>query len=62
MLAEIHNAAPMTVFAILTGLAAVLSSFIIVDKEPSTQDKDAEKDNKVEDKEENLLHTTENVE
>jgi len=44
MLAEIHNSAPMTLFAVLTGGAAVISSFIILDKEPvkSTSTKDAQ--------------------
>jgi hypothetical protein len=33
MLAEVHSAAPMIVFAVLTGAASVISSFIIVDKD-----------------------------
>ena len=54
MLAEIHNAAPMTVFAVLTGGAAVISSFIIVDKEPE-KGKDSKNGKEDESKEENLL-------
>lgn len=39
MLAEVHNAAPMIVFAILTGAASVISSFIIVEKKDEAKEK-----------------------
>ena len=44
LLAEVKNAAPMTVFAILTGLAAVISTFIIVDKDEETKANPASKE------------------
>ena len=39
MLAEVHSSAPMIVFAILTGAAAVISSFIIVENKEKAESK-----------------------
>lgn len=45
MLAEVHNSTPMIVFAILTGAAAVISSFIIVDKKEKAETKTKQAEN-----------------
>jgi hypothetical protein len=42
MLAEVHSSIPMIIFAMLTGSAAVISSFIIVDNKTQNKTKRAE--------------------